>query len=96
MAMSSSAAFGPRREANMTFTEPLSRGERMLAGTARSQVDRLPSNTTVTASPPRSANASSSSTSARIAPGRSRHHPFGRDPITFMPSTIQRLIGAAG
>jgi hypothetical protein len=30
-----------------------------------------------------------------MAFGRSRHQPFGRDPITFMPSTIQRVIRGA-
>ena len=33
--------------------------------------------------------------SARIAPGRSRHQPFGREPITFIPSTIQRVMPAS-
>ena len=33
----------------------------------------------------------SSSTSRRMAPRRSRHQPSGRDPITFIPSTIQRV-----
>ena len=79
-AMSSSAAFGPRREANCTVTR-----------SSPSRSNGLPSRTTVTGSPPRSANAFSSSTSSRIAPGRSRHQPVGREPITFMPSTIQRV-----
>ena len=75
----------PRRVANMTLTP------------SPSSSNGFPSNTTVTSSPPRVANSPSSATSPRIAPGRSRHQPVGRDPITFMPSTIQRVIsGAAG
>jgi len=30
-----------------------------------------------------------------MAPGRSRHQPVGRDPITFIPSTIQRVTAGA-
>ena len=83
-AMSSSAAFGPRREANCTVT----RGP-------PSSSNGLPSSTTVTGSPLRSAKLSSSSTSSRIAPGRSRHQPVGREPITFMPSTTHLTAAAS-
>ena len=62
----------------------------------RLEVERLAVETTVTGSPLRSANALSSSTSSRIAPGRSRHQPVGREPITFMPSTIQRVTRLSG
>ena len=83
-AMSSSAAFGPRRDANCTVT----RGP-------PSSSNGLPSSTTVTGSPLRSARLSSSSTSSRIAPGRSRHQPVGREPITFMPSTTHLTAAAS-
>jgi hypothetical protein len=48
------------------------------------------SNTTVTSAPSADAHRSSRSTNAVIARLRLRHHPSGRDPITFMPSTIHR------
>src|SRR5439155_16879598 len=48
------------------------------------------SNTTVTSSPVADAYRSNSSTNLRIAPSGSFHHRFGRDPITFMPSTTHR------
>src|SRR5215207_7938699 len=83
-AMSSSAALGPRREANRTVTR-----------SPPSMSNGLPSRTTVTGSSLLSANACSSSTSLRMAPGRSRHQPVGREPITFMPSTIQRVTAVA-
>ena len=48
------------------------------------------SKTTVTSSPSAAAQRSSSSTSPTIAAWRSRHQPFGRLPMTFIPSMIQR------
>ena len=77
----SSAAFGPRRDAKRA--SPL----------AALEVERLAVEDHRTGSPLRSANAFSSSTSFRIAPGRSRHQPVGREPITFGLSTIQRHSG---
>ena len=79
-AMSSSAAFGPRRDANRTSTRSESRS------------NAAPSSTTTTS--PSWSTSSSASTSRRIAPRRSRHQPSGRDPITFIPSTIRRPTAA--
>ena len=47
------------------------------------------------ASPVRAVHAWSDCTSRRAAPGRSRHQPSGRLPITLFPSTIQRGPRAA-
>ena len=49
------------------------------------------SKTTVTSSPLSAAQRSSSPTSRTIAACRSRHQPSGREPMTFIPSTIQRI-----
>jgi hypothetical protein len=50
-----------------------------------------PSSTSVTRSPCCDAQRSSSPARRRIAPGRSRHQPSGREPITFIPSTVLLL-----
>ena len=56
----------------------------------------LESSTTATSSPVSAAWRASSSASSDMAPRRSRHHPVGREPITFMPSTIRRrAMGAS-
>ncbi len=49
------------------------------------------SKTIVTSSPLSATQRSSRSTRRTIAPWRSFHHPSGCEPITFMPSTIQRI-----
>src|SRR5207248_2332031 len=72
-----SAAFRPLPRAKATRSGPR-RPPRMLAGRR--------SNTTVT-SPPDAANRSSFSTSAATAPSGFLHHPSGREPMTFIPST---------
>jgi hypothetical protein len=51
------------------------------------------SKTTVTSSPLLAAQRSSRSTRRTIAACRSRHQPSGRDPMTFIPSAIQRIGG---
>ena len=60
-------------------------------GTSTGSSGAAPSKTTVTSSP-RSASDASSAASSRIAAGRSRHQPVGREPTTFMPSISQRVI----
>src|SRR3954454_10560598 len=50
-----------------------------------------PSNITVTSSPSSAAQRSRRSTRRTIAAWRSRHQPSGREPMTFMPSTIQGI-----
>jgi RNA polymerase sigma-70 factor (ECF subfamily) len=78
--MAWSAAFGPPG-ANRAVT-PLARAASTSPGSGR------PSKTTVT-SDPGPARVPRSDTSRRRAAARSRHHPSGRDPMTFMPSTTQ-------
>src|ERR1041385_2213230 len=76
-----SAALRPRHEANATSTAPCLPGS--TSGGRRS-------NTTVMSSPVAAAKRSSSSMSRRTARSGSFHHRSGREPIRFMPSTIQR------
>jgi hypothetical protein len=51
-----------------------------------------PSNTTVTGVPFELCQESSARTSRLMAPCRSRHHPSGRAPMTFMPSISHRTL----
>jgi hypothetical protein len=76
--IASSAAFGPPG-ANTTSTS---------AGNEKG----LPSNTTVAESPDSATNSATRSVNSWMAPRRSRHHPFGREPMTFMPSINHRLV----
>ena len=78
--ITSSAASGPRAGAKRTSIPSVPPG----------RSNGLESSTTATSSPVSAAWRASSSASSDIAPRRSRHHPVGREPITFMPSTIRR------
>ena len=54
-----------------------------------------PSKTTVTGTSRAAAKRSRRSTSRRLAPARSRHHPSGRLPTTLSPSTTHSAVGPA-
>ena len=80
--MRSSAASGPARVAYATNTPSWTP-----SGTSASG---RPSSTTAIWSPLRRANSWSAAINLRAAPGRSRHQPSGRLPITLLPSTMSR------